>query len=133
MLRVRQIKVSVLNDTPENIENSILHKLKINKDELKSYTILKKSIDARDKNDINFIYEVKVDVNNESFFLKRNNNDIVFYEEKSYHFITKGNIKLNKRPIIVGAGPAGLLVEQRRRNLSVKHVEVAGRQSGRYL
>lgn len=108
MLRVRQIKVSVLNDTPENIENSILHKLKINKDELKSYTILKKSIDARDKNDINFIYEVKVDVNNESFLLKRNNNDIVFYEEKSYHFITKGNIKLNKRPIIVGAGPAGL-------------------------
>ncbi len=108
MLRVRQIKVSVLKDSPDALKESILNKLKIHEDELKDYTILKKSIDARNKDNINFIYEVKVDVVNEDKLLKKNSNDIILFEQKEYRAPLKGDTLLNHRPVVIGSGPAGL-------------------------
>ena len=108
MLRVRQIKVPVLKDNSDTLKESILNKLRIHGDELKDYAILKKSIDARDKDNINFIYEVKVDVLNEDKLLKKNPNDIILLEQKEYSAPMKGNTLLNHRPVVIGSGPAGL-------------------------
>lgn len=106
MLRVRQVKIDILNDTEEKLKEKVALKLKVKQEDIKYISILKKSIDARDKKDIHYVYEVKVSVINENK-IKRNS-DITSYEEKTYHAPLKGEVVLEHRPVIIGSGPAGL-------------------------
>ena len=57
MIRISNINVSVLSD-----ENALLKKISriinCNKNDIKDYKIIKKSIDARDKNNIVYNYTV---------------------------------------------------------------------------
>ena len=101
MLRVRQIKVPV---DKENLEQKIISLLRINNRDLISYKILKKSIDARDKNNVCFVYECAVEVNNENKI--KLSKDIEKYVEEKYNFPYKN--KSNKKITIIGSGPAGL-------------------------
>ncbi len=73
------------------------------------YRIYRKSIDARNKNNIQFVYSVavsNVSLNKNPDFLK----EIGISELSSCNKIEieKGNALLKGRPLIVGAGPAGL-------------------------
>lgn len=109
MIRVRQIEVNVLNDSEEELLNSTARKLKINPKNIKKIKINKQSIDARHKPNINYIYEVDIEVLNEDNILKYNkSNDILKTPDESYKFKAIGTKKLNHRPIVVGSGPAGL-------------------------
>ena len=108
MIRVRQIKVDIKNDELETIKNKVIEKLKIDKKDLKSIKIEKKSIDARDKNNIMYIYEVDILTNNEEKILKRNIKDVLKAEEMKYYPPKCGNNILVNRPIVVGSGPCGL-------------------------
>ena len=106
MLRVRNINVSI---TSNNLIDKISNKLKIDKKDILKYNIVKKSIDARRKNNILFVYEVDVELLNEDRVLKRNKSkDIFITPNLKYKYKITGNITLNNRPIIVGSGPAGL-------------------------
>ena len=103
MLRVKQIKVKVEDDNSNTLENKI--KKKLNVKDIISYKIIKKSIDARCKNEIYFVYEVDVKLENENIKL---NNDISVSKQEEYVFPDSGSEILKYRPVIVGAGPAGL-------------------------
>ena len=107
MLKVRQVKIDVLKDTEEERKKAICNKLKIDIKDFLSLEISKQSIDARDKNNIFYVYEFIISIKNEDRFLNKTN-DIVKYNEEKYVFPLKGEKKLNNRPIIVGSGPAGL-------------------------
>ncbi len=108
MIRLRQIKVSIFANT-EALPKKIIQKLKINEKALKSYTIIKESIDARDKNNINYVYEVDVEVLNEDLILhKLKDKDIFKAPIETYYLPQMGDTKLNNRIIIVGSGPSGL-------------------------
>jgi hypothetical protein len=107
MIRVRQIKLSVGN-TKHTLKELVAKKLHIAESDIKSIKIAKESIDARNKSDIYYVYEVDCEVINENKILKSNNNDIIKYENKSYKVDASGTIKLTNRPIIVGSGPSGL-------------------------
>ena len=109
MIRVRQVKVNVLNDTEDVILRMISRKLKVKESDIKNYIIVKKSIDARYKPDIFYIYELDVDVDNECEIINRNNNnDIIIASDDNYKMPVKGNVLLKKRPVIIGSGPSGL-------------------------
>ena len=108
MIRVRQIKIDILKDTSDELMNKILKKVNIKKEDILNYTINKKSIDARKKEKIHFVYEVDIEVINEKEILKHNNIDIIKLDNNEYKFIPSGKNKLKKRPVIVGSGPAGL-------------------------
>ena len=109
MLKVRQIKIEVTKNNKDNLIKSISKKLKIDISNIEDYTIEKLSIDARNKEEIYYVYEVNVNVKNELEILNRNkNNDVTLTNTKKYEIKEKGNLKLNNRPIIVGSGPAGL-------------------------
>lgn len=109
MIRVRQIEVDVNNDNKENIIKSIARKLKINFNDIKDIKINKQSIDARHKPIINYIYEVDISVSNENNILKYNkSNDVLKTPDERYICNITGNKNLKYRPIIIGAGPAGL-------------------------
>ena len=105
MIRVRQVKISINNN---NLKEKIATKLKIKESEIINYKIVKESIDARDKNNLLYIYEVDVEVLDENKILKYSSNDIVKSNETNYEIKVTGKEKLNNRPVIVGLGPAGL-------------------------
>ena len=104
MIRVRQVKVSI--NKLDNLSYEVANKLHINKNDILDLNIIKESIDSRHKPDIYFVYEVDVNLRNESNI--KFNNDIFISPKEEYSFTPKGDINLNHRPIIVGAGPAGL-------------------------
>lgn len=107
MIKLREIKIDALNDSVEELEKSILKKLKIKKEELIDYKIIKKSIDARDKNKILFIYEVDISVLQQDKVLK-NNKNILKVIDSNYEYSINGKLKYNNRIVIVGSGPSGL-------------------------
>ena len=105
MIRVRQIKVPIDEDI---IENYICKKLKISKNEILKIKINKKSIDARKKDNIHYVYEVDVKLKDEEKILKHKNTDILKTPVEKYAFNITGTNFLNNRPVIIGSGPAGL-------------------------
>lgn len=109
MIRVRQIKVKIENDSIEQLKNQISKKLKIKTSEIRDLKIQKKSIDARKKEEIYFVYEVDINVDNEVNTLRKvNSNDIFLTPDETYRFSITGTEKMKYRPIVVGSGPAGL-------------------------
>ena len=109
MIRVRQIKIDAVKNDMNELLEKLSKKLRINKNDIINYKISKKSLDARFKPQLYFIYEIDVEIKNEDKILKKiNNNDIFKTPKEEYEFNENGKIILNKRPIVVGTGPAGL-------------------------
>ena len=106
MIRVRQIKVLVENDNTEELLLKTSKKLNIKKNEIKKYKIIKKSIDARNKQEIYFVYEIEVDLENENNL--KLSNDIIKIPKEEYLYPQKGVERMKNRPVIIGSGPAGL-------------------------
>lgn len=105
MLKISQIKLK-LNDNKDLLKYKISKKIKT--DDFSIIKILKESIDARNKNEIFYVYEVLIETKLEDKLLKKNIIDVTKYEEVNFDIYPKGNNILNKRPIIVGSGPSGL-------------------------
>ena len=110
MIRVRQVKVLVEEDNRECLLESVAKKIDVKVSQIKDIKIIKKSLDARFKPSLFYIYEVDVNVLDYEKILKRNKNngDILLSEESEYIFPSKGDIVLSRRIVIVGSGPAGL-------------------------
>ena len=109
MIRIRQVKVPICDDNDFYIKKKISNKLNIDNNNINSYKIIKKSIDARDKSNIFYVYELDVCVNDEDKILRKNkSNDIFISPIEEYKFIVDGTLKLDNRIVIVGAGPCGL-------------------------
>ena len=108
MIRIRQINVAIDEDEKELI-SKCAKKLKINKENIEEYKIVKKSIDARDKQNIVFCYEVDIKAKNEDEILRKNKSkDILKSPNTQYEFRITGKQKMKNRPVIIGSGPAGL-------------------------
>lgn len=109
MIRIRQIKVPIENNNIEEIKAKIASKTKIKKEEIQDLKIIKKSIDARRKDHIYYVYEVDCKVKDEQKILNNNKSkDILKSIKEEYIFPKKGFKPLKNRPIIIGSGPAGL-------------------------
>lgn len=110
VIRVRQVKVNIKNDNEEYLLNLVRKKLNINRDDIISYVINKKSLDCRFKPDLYYVYEVDVDVLNEDKIrdVFKDNVDILVAPSKKYRYPAKGDLGFQHRPVIVGSGPAGL-------------------------
>lgn len=107
MIRISQIKVPIKENTRDKIILECSRKLRINKSNIESYKINKRSIDARKKPDLFYVYELDLVVKDEESILKHNKN-IRKTPKENYKFEILGSKKLNHRPIIVGSGPCGL-------------------------
>lgn len=109
MIRVRQIKIEVNQDSIDFLKKKVIEKLRIKNKDIKSFQINKKSIDARKKDRIYYVYEVDLDLIDEEKVLEKNKSkDILKIENKKYEIKVTGTKKLNKQIVIVGSGPAGL-------------------------
>ena len=108
MIRVRQIEIPIQTDNMEVIKKTLARKLNISEYDIKKIKINKKSIDARKKPNIFYIYELDIEVINEEQILKNKKLDIIVTPYEKYEFNINGKEKLNNQIVIVGSGPAGL-------------------------
>lgn len=113
MLRINQIKISLKDilDLTREQEIALLSKKasKILKgSKIQALTIIKKSIDARDKQNLLYIYSVDVICEDEkNIFKKVHNKDIMLTNSKKYQFPFHCTNSKSLSPVIIGAGPAG--------------------------
>lgn len=104
MIRIRQIKINL--DSKQDIKDKVSKILHINVNEIKNLKINKKSLDARKKDNLFYVYEVDIEVENEKKLLRKyKSNDIFETPNEEYLFPPKKEID---QPIIIGCGPAGL-------------------------
>lgn len=101
MLRINNIKITK-DLSNEEFFNLFINKFKIDKNDIISWNISKKSIDARKKEQIHYIYNIDIKVKDENKYSK-------FSKIKEY---TDPIINVKRfsslKPVIIGAGPAGL-------------------------
>lgn len=108
MIRINQIKLPI-HHSEEQLEQKIRKTLKLGKEQRMEYQIAKKSIDARKKPDLSFVYSVDVTLEEEETILKRiHDNNVMQTSKKVYQFSASKKRLFKHTPIIVGAGPAGL-------------------------
>lgn len=109
MIRVSGIKLTLDQDEAD-IRKGLLSKLKIKEKDLIDYRIFKRSVDARKKDQIFFIYTVDAVVVQEDIILKKfaGDKDVAATPDLDYKYAKPGLVPLNNRPIIIGTGPAGL-------------------------
>lgn len=122
MLKISQLKLDVrkLPVTEETrkvdyvaeralLKKELLKMLRIPEADLLDFHIVKKSTDARKKEDIKYIYVLAAKVKKENQILRKlKNANVSVYERKHYTFTPKGTKKLEHPPVIIGMGPAGL-------------------------
>ncbi len=114
MLLINQVKIPVQKAMDnvmeqETLLQAVAKKLNIDKALIDKFEIQKKSLDARKKPELFYVYSVTCTAVNEEKILKKNRSaDIVKAEHKPYQFVVSGTKKCAHRPVIVGMGPAGL-------------------------
>ena len=118
MIRIQQLNLEIPflkteeeYDKFQNIqlEKKIIKLLKINNKDLESWTIVRRSLDARKKPTLFYSYIVDVCVKNEAEILKKSKlKNISAIVSKDYEFPKVHNPGKFTRPVIVGLGPAGL-------------------------
>ena len=109
MLRLNQIKLP-LNHTEEDLQAAILQKLKISARELSSYSIFKRSYDARKRDAISLVYALDVETPRQKQILShsKKNAGIVPTPNMAYRYVAQAPPGLETRPIVIGAGPCGM-------------------------
>ncbi len=108
MIRIQQLKMPVRHDRAA-IEDKIRHVLGIPAGREFSFTIVRRSIDARRKPDVCYIYTVDVAIPGEEKVAKNKKSpDILLVRPERYRFPSPGSERLDVPPVIAGAGPAGL-------------------------
>lgn len=116
MLRLTEIKLP-LNHADADLSAIIVSKLAITPDDLISFTIFKRSFDARKKSNIQLIYHLDVvltDAAEKSVLEKFNGLSFVKPSpDTSYQFVVRAPAYFptgdQQRPIVVGFGPAGIM------------------------
>ncbi|GAA6173236.1 NAD(P)/FAD-dependent oxidoreductase [Colwellia sp. KU-HH00111] len=111
MLRLTDIKLPLDHPT-EAIEQAILTKLAITKDQLVDFTLFKRGYDARKKNKILLIYTLDVTTHNDDELLARFNKDphVKPTPDMAYKFVAQAPENIHQRPVVIGMGPCGLFV-----------------------
>lgn len=116
MIRIKQVKIPLdtLKNEHEQLKEIILKKLKTKEDELVSFNISKRSLDARKRNTFSYVYTVDIVTNNDNKVINRiHQDDNIEYIEKPTEYNIHFNIankKQETRPVIVGFGPAGMFI-----------------------
>ena len=113
-IRVSNVRLGL--DQPEAIlPGKLAGILGITAGDLRHWRILRKSLDARDKDHISFVYSLVVDLPDKEarvahLAANRAGQEprIELHSEQPFFMPEPGNQPLTHRPIVVGSGPGGL-------------------------
>lgn len=109
MIQISQINMPV-GHTEEDLKKRIGKLLHTAPGQIRELRIVRRSVDARKKQELKYSYTAAVSLKDETDLLKRfgGRNGISAYKEQRYVFPEPGEQTLTHPPVIVGSGPAGL-------------------------
>lgn len=122
MLRLSNLKLP-FDHSPDDLKRAVTQRLKIDESELKSHSVARQSTDARKRNEVFFIYQVDVEVYDESKLLNLPNvsptPDTTYtftspqiLHEQDLPTLQNNCLRLKSttplRPVIIGLGPCGM-------------------------
>ena len=110
MLRLTEIKLPL--DHPETaLKAAVLKRLGIPEHELIRFEIHRRGYDARKRGQIALVYTLDVEITREAAVLKRLAGDkhVVPTPDMTYQFVARAPDGFDNRPVVIGAGPCGLL------------------------
>ena len=109
MIQISELRLPI-DHSPEELETSIINRLKIDAVDLIRFQIFKRSHDARKNSALSLIYNIHASVKSEEDVLKNFSDDpnITLAPDTSYHYVSKLTKELKIRPIIIGFGPCGI-------------------------
>lgn len=110
MLRLTEIKLP-LEHKPEAVFAAVVARLGVSAQDIISWNIFRRAHDARKKSSILLVYTIDVEVKNEAALLKHFARDqhVNPSPDMEYRLVAKAPENFSKRPVIIGAGPCGLL------------------------
>ena len=112
MIRIAQLKLPC-GHSRSDLDKRIRKALRLGEDRSLSYEIKRHSIDAGKKPQLFDIYTIDADLQmgqkaEKKLVTKLRSKDISVIVPESYQFPEAGNEQLTNRPVVIGAGPAGL-------------------------
>jgi hypothetical protein len=109
MLRLTELKLP-LGHGDGDIAAAILERLRIKPDDLRSYSVFRRAIDARKRSAIVLTYTLDIEVKNEAAVLARSKKDVhlSLAPDMRYRFVAQAPEPLPLRPLVIGTGPCGL-------------------------
>jgi len=113
MLRITELRLP-LNHTDDELRPAILKRLALPDAALKSFTVFKRSYDARKKSAVVLIYTLDCEIDDEAAVLQRFAGDhhIRATPDTSYHFVGHAPADFatsgTPRPLVIGFGPCGI-------------------------
>lgn len=121
MILVEQIKIPIgeralatkgSSHEQEELKRALCKKLACKSDSIPEFEIVKKSVDARRKPDIFYIYSLKLNMSIKELSKRADFKNIKEYTEEVYTFPYEklSGIEEEKRPVIVGFGPGGIFI-----------------------
>lgn len=109
-LKLSNIRLAV--EYPEaELPKVLAAKLRVPVSEVTRWRILRKSLDARSRDSLQFVYSaiVELPAEAEQHSLERASSEIEAYVPDQFDEPRPGQESLGERPVVVGSGPAGLL------------------------
>ncbi|MFO0891948.1 MAG: NAD(P)-binding protein [Isosphaeraceae bacterium] len=111
-LRIMSVKISnlrlELDDPEESLPARAADRLGLPTDALRHWRILRKSLDARRHDDLHFVYALEVELP-EGESPVAAGPDVQPFAPERFSWPEPGMRPLEHRPVIIGAGPAGLI------------------------
>ncbi len=109
MLRLTELRLP-LDHSDDELRTAILRELCIEPQDLVSYSIFRRSFDARKRGAIALIYHLDVETTREDEILQRfrDHPNIGLTPDTSYCFPIQAPQDLASQPIVIGGGPCGL-------------------------
>jgi len=109
MLRITELKLP-LDHSESQLQSAIIKRLDIATEALKSYSIFRRSYDARKRDSILLIYTLDIKLANESAVLSRFQDDpqVALTPDTHYQHVAEAPKELPTRPVVIGFGPCGL-------------------------
>jgi uncharacterized FAD-dependent dehydrogenase len=110
MLRISEVKLP-LDHAPEALLAAVAARLGLQAEAVEAHVVIRRGYDARRRSAIELVYTVDVTVADEAAVLARAPQDphVRLAPELGYRFVTRAPEGLAARPIVIGAGPCGLL------------------------
>ena len=110
MLRITELKMR-LDHSDAELRDAVLRRLDVEASALSRISVARRGHDARRRSEISLIYTIDADVADESAVLRRHPPDggVGPTPDTRYRFVGRAPAGLRLRPVVIGAGPCGLL------------------------
>ncbi|HWR04942.1 MAG TPA: NAD(P)-binding protein, partial [Humidesulfovibrio sp.] len=112
MLRLTDLRLPLPEGpahTEAELRTAAAQRLGLNPADITSLRLARRSLDARKKNAAVFLYSLDVSCADEASVLAKAGLGVSLSDERAYRFPVTAPAGLGARPVVVGAGPCGLL------------------------